>query len=101
MVLSITGSRKLKTQSVFLRSRRAPVKIRSPYRNLPKWCSPAIEIRFMTGDLKPALRLRGDGLTSAAYSPRPEDPFVRIEVVDAQIQSAWSQPFFIDPDWRP
>jgi predicted metal-dependent phosphoesterase TrpH len=65
------------------------------------WCSPAVEIRFMTGDLHPALRLRGDGLTTAAYSPRPEDPYVRIEVVDAQMQSAWSQPFFIDPDWRP
>jgi predicted metal-dependent phosphoesterase TrpH len=65
------------------------------------WCSPAVEIRFMTGDLNPALRLRGDGLTSAAYAPRPEDPYVRIEVVDAQMQSAWSQPFFIDPDWRP
>jgi hypothetical protein len=64
------------------------------------WCSPAVEIRFMTGDLNPALRLRGDGLTQAAYTPRPGDPFVRIEVVDAQMQSAWSQPFFIDPDWR-
>lgn len=65
------------------------------------WCSPAVEIRFMTGDLNPGLRLRGDGLTSAAYTPRPEDAYVRIEVVDAQMQSAWSQPFFIYPDWRP
>jgi len=65
------------------------------------WCSPAIEIRFMTGDVNPASRARGEALTQAEYAPRPGDPYVRIEVVDAQMQSAWSQPFFIDPDWRP
>ncbi len=65
------------------------------------WCSPAVEIRFMTGDLNPGLCLRGEGLTQAEYTPRTGDPYVRIEVVDAQMQSAWSQPFFIDPDWRP
>ena len=65
------------------------------------WCSPAIEIRFMTGDPNPASRVRGDALMQAEYTPRPGDPYVRIEVVDAQMGSAWSQPFFIDPDWRP
>lgn len=64
-------------------------------------CSPAIEIRFMTGGLNPALRVRGEGLTHAEYAPRAGDAYVRVEVVDAQMQSAWSQPFFIDPDWRP
>jgi predicted metal-dependent phosphoesterase TrpH len=69
--------------------------------SLKVWCSPAVEIRFLTGDLNPALRLRGEGLTSAEYTPRPGDPYVRVEIVDAQMQSAWSQPFFLDPDWRP
>lgn len=64
-------------------------------------CSPVIEIRFMTGDLNYATRVRGEGLTEAEYTPRAGDPFVRVEVVDAQMQSAWSQPFFLDPDWRP
>ncbi|HSB73533.1 MAG TPA: CehA/McbA family metallohydrolase [Candidatus Methylomirabilis sp.] len=65
------------------------------------WCSPTIEIRFLTGERNPALCLRGEGLTSGTYAPRPGDAYVRVEVVDAQMQSAWSQPFFIDPDWRP
>lgn len=64
-------------------------------------CSPAIEIRFMNGGVNPAARFRGEGLTHAEYTPRATDPYVRIEVIDAQMQSAWSQPFFIDPDWRP
>jgi hypothetical protein len=64
-------------------------------------CTPAIEIRFMTGGMNPAYRVRGEGLTQAKYTPRAGDPYVRVEVVDAQVQSAWSQPFFIDPDWRP
>jgi predicted metal-dependent phosphoesterase TrpH len=64
-------------------------------------CSPAIEIRFMNGGVNPAALFRGEGLTHAEHTPRPTDPYVRIEVVDAQMQSAWSQPFFIDPDWRP
>ncbi len=63
-------------------------------------CTPAIEIRFMTGGLNPAFRVRGEGLRQAEYTPRSGDPYVRVEVVDAQMQSAWSQPFFIDPDWR-
>jgi hypothetical protein len=65
------------------------------------WCSPAIEIRFMTGGLSPSLRVRGEALTSAEYTVRPGDPYVRIELVDAKMQSAWSQPFFVDPNWRP
>ncbi|MCX5734214.1 MAG: CehA/McbA family metallohydrolase [candidate division NC10 bacterium] len=65
------------------------------------WCSPAVEVRFMTGAVNPALRLRGDALTEAEYTPRPGEAYVRIEVVDAQMQTAWSQPFFLDPDWRP
>ena len=66
------------------------------------WCSPAVEIRFLTGaSNNPALRLRGDALTEAEYTPRNGEAYVRIEVVDAQMQTAWSQPFFLDPDWRP
>jgi hypothetical protein len=65
------------------------------------WCSPAIEIRFMTGDPNLASRVRGDALMQAESIPQSGDLYVRIEVVDAQIGSAWSQPFFIDPDWRP
>ncbi len=65
------------------------------------WCSAAIEIRFMTGDGNPASRVRGASLTQAEYAPRPGDPYVRVEVVDAEMASAWSQPFFVDPDWRP
>jgi hypothetical protein len=64
------------------------------------WCSPAVEIRFLTGDANPAFRVRGEALMEAEYTPRPGDPYVRVEVVDAQMGSAWSQPFFIDPDWR-
>jgi predicted metal-dependent phosphoesterase TrpH len=64
-------------------------------------CSPAIEIRFLTGDLNPALRVRGEGVTQAEYTPRAGDPYVRVEITDEELESAWSQPFFIDPDWRP
>jgi hypothetical protein len=65
------------------------------------WCSPAVEVRFMTGAVNPALRLRGEALTEAEYAPRPGESYVRVEAVDAQMQTAWSQPFFADPDWRP
>jgi hypothetical protein len=66
------------------------------------WCSPAVEIRFITGHpTNPAVRLRGDALTEAEYRPRNGEPYVRIEVVDAQMQTAWSQPFLLAPDWRP
>ena len=66
------------------------------------WCDPAVEIRFQTGfPLGPALRLKGEALTEAAYTPRGGEIFVRVEIVDAQLQSAWSQPFFLDSDWRP
>lgn len=66
------------------------------------WCSPAVEIRFLTGHpTAPALRLTGEALTEAEYAPRDGEPFVRVEVVDAQMQTAWSQPFFVAPDWRP
>jgi hypothetical protein len=64
-------------------------------------CSPAIEIRFLTGDLNPAFRVRGEGVTQAEYTPRAGDPYVRVEITDEKLQSSWSQPFFIDPDWRP
>ena len=64
-------------------------------------CSPAIEIRFLTGDMNPALRVRGEGVTQAEYTPRAGDPYVRVEITDEKLESAWSQPFFIDPDWRP
>jgi predicted metal-dependent phosphoesterase TrpH len=64
-------------------------------------CSPAIEIRFLTGDLNAAFRVKGDGVTQAEYTPRAGDPYVRVEITDEKLQSAWSQPFFIDPDWRP
>jgi hypothetical protein len=64
-------------------------------------CSPAVEIRFVNGaPNNPALRLRGDALTQAEYTPRAGEPYVRVEVVDAEMQTAWSQPFFLDPDWR-
>jgi hypothetical protein len=66
------------------------------------WCSPAVEIRFLTGATNnPARRLKGDALTEAEYTPRNGEAYVRIEAVDAQMQTAWSQPFFLDPDWRP
>jgi hypothetical protein len=66
------------------------------------WCSAAVEIRFLTGHpTNPALRLRGDALTEAEYTPRNGEPYVRIEIVDAQMQTAWSQPFLLAPDWRP
>ena len=55
----------------------------------------------MTGDPNPASRVRGDTSVQAEYTSRPGDPYLRIEVADAQVGSAWSQPFFIDPDWRP
>jgi hypothetical protein len=65
------------------------------------WCSPAVEIRFLTGATNnPAWRLKGDALTEAEYTPRNGEAYVRIEAVDAQMQTAWSQPFFLDPDWR-
>jgi hypothetical protein len=66
------------------------------------WCSPAVEIRFLNGaSNNPGLRLRGEALTQAEYRPRAGEAYVRVEVVDAQMQTAWSQPFFLDPDWRP
>ena len=66
------------------------------------WCSPAAEIRFLTGGVgNPALRVKGDALTHAEYTPRAGEAYVRVEVVDAQMQTAWSQPFFLEPDWRP
>ena len=46
-------------------------------------------------------RLKGDALTEAEYSPRNGEPYVRVEIVDAQMQTAWSQPFLLAPDWRP
>jgi hypothetical protein len=64
-------------------------------------CSPALEIRFMTGGWNPAHRVRGEAVTQAEYTPRAGDPYVRVEIVTAEMQSAWSQPFWIDPDWRP
>jgi hypothetical protein len=66
------------------------------------WCSPAVEIRFLTGGVgNPALRVKGDALTHAEYTPRAGEAYVRVEVVDAQMETAWSQPFFLEPDWRP
>jgi hypothetical protein len=66
------------------------------------WCLPAVEVRFITGHpTNPALRLKGDALTEAEYSPRNGEPYVRVEIVDAQMQTAWSQPFLLAPDWRP
>jgi predicted metal-dependent phosphoesterase TrpH len=64
-------------------------------------CSPAVEVRFMTGGWNPAHKVRGEAVTEAEYSPQTGDPYVRVEIVNAEMQSAWSQPFFIDPDWRP
>jgi hypothetical protein len=64
-------------------------------------CSPAVEVRFMNGGWNPAHRVRGEAVTEAEYTPRAGDPYVRVEIVNAELQSAWSQPFFIDPDWRP
>jgi predicted metal-dependent phosphoesterase TrpH len=63
-------------------------------------CSPAVEVRFMTGGWNPAHRIRGEAVTEAEYTPRAGDPYVRVEIVNGEMQSAWSQPFFIDPDWR-
>ena len=61
----------------------------------------SVGIKIMTGDPNPASRVRGDTSVQAEYTSRPGDPYLRIEVADAQMGSAWSQPFFIDPDWRP
>lgn len=53
-------------------------------------CSPCKEIRFFSNVTICDRMFTGDGLTEARYAFRPNDTYVRAEVVDEKGRSAWS-----------
>lgn len=54
-------------------------------------CSPAQEIVFYSNLVWSRRVFEGDGITSARYTPKPEECYVRAEVVDRNGKRAWSR----------
>lgn len=54
-------------------------------------CSPCSEIRYFSNSVYTERIFCGDGITEARYQARPEEHYLRAEVVDKDGKSAWSQ----------
>lgn len=54
-------------------------------------CSPCSEIRYFSNSVYTKRVFYGDGITEARYQAKPEEHYLRAEVVDKDGKSAWSQ----------